>query len=100
MSIIPLIYGLVAVICAALLAYTLTPPIRVLAYKIGAIDIPADARRMHKKPIPRLGGLAIFASFTITAVIFCEPSSTLLSICLGGLLLCALGTLDDIFRLH
>ena len=100
MNIIPLIYGLVAVICAGLLAYTLTPPIRVLAYKIGAIDIPADARRMHKKPIPRLGGLAIFASFTITAVIFCEPSSTLLSICLGGLLLCALGTLDDIFRLH
>ena len=47
MNIIPLIYGLVAVICAALLAYTLTPPIRVLAYKIGAIDIPADARRMH-----------------------------------------------------
>lgn len=100
MNIIPLIYGLVAVICAALLAYTLTPPIRVLAYKIGAIDIPADARRMHKKPIPRLGGLAIFASFTITALIFCESSSTLLSICLGGLLLCALGTLDDVFRLH
>lgn len=100
MNYISLIYGLVAVICAALLAYTITPPIRVLAYKIGAIDIPADARRMHKKPIPRLGGLAIFASFILTALIFCEPSSTLVSIYLGGMLLCALGTLDDIYRLH
>ena len=100
MNYISLIYGVVAVICAALLAYTITPPIRVLAYKIGAIDIPADARRMHKKPIPRLGGLAIFASFILTALIFCEPSSTLVSIYLGGMLLCALGTLDDIYRLH
>jgi UDP-GlcNAc:undecaprenyl-phosphate GlcNAc-1-phosphate transferase len=100
MNYISLIYGLVAVICAALLAYTVTPPIRVLAYKIGALDIPSDSRRMHNKPIPRLGGLAIFISFVLTVLIFCEPSSTLISICVGGLLLCVLGTLDDIYRLH
>ena len=100
MNYIPLIYGLVAVVCAALLAYTVTPPIRVLAYKIGALDIPSDSRRMHKKPIPRLGGLAIFISFLLTVLIFCEPSSSLVSICVGGLLLCVLGTLDDIYRLH
>jgi len=96
----PLIYGIVAVVCSALLAYAITPPVRVLAYKIGAIDIPADARRMHKKPIPRLGGLAIFASFVITSLIFCEYSPALISIWLGGLLLCIIGTLDDIYRLH
>ncbi len=96
----PLLYGAVAVICAALLAYAVTPPVRVLAYKIGAIDIPADARRMHKKPIPRLGGLAIFVGFLITSLIFCEFSPALLSIWLGGALLCILGTLDDIYRLH
>ena len=97
---IPLLYGAVAVICAALLAYAITPPVRVLAYKIGAIDIPADARRMHKKPIPRLGGLAIFVGFLITSLIFCEYSPTLLSVWLGGALLCILGTLDDIYRLN
>lgn len=97
---ISLLYGIVAVVCAALLAYAITPPVRVLAYKIGAIDIPADARRMHKKPIPRLGGLAIFFSFVITSLIFCEFSSALVSIWLGGLILCVLGTLDDIYRLH
>lgn len=97
---ISLLYGLVAVICAALLAYAITPPVRVLAYKIGAIDIPADARRMHKKPIPRLGGLAIFFSVIITSLIFCKLSPALVSIWIGGLILCVLGTLDDIFRLH
>ncbi|MBQ4042554.1 MAG: undecaprenyl/decaprenyl-phosphate alpha-N-acetylglucosaminyl 1-phosphate transferase [Clostridia bacterium] len=97
---ISLLYGIVAVICAALLAYAITPPVRVLAYKIGAIDIPADARRMHKKPIPRLGGLAIFFSFIITSLIFCKLSPALVSIWIGGLILCVLGTLDDIYRLH
>lgn len=97
---ISLLYGIVAVVCAALLAYAITPPVRVLAYKIGAIDIPADARRMHKKPIPRLGGLAIFFSFIITSLIFCDFSPALVSIWIGGLILCVLGTLDDIYRLH
>ncbi|MGM9653375.1 MAG: MraY family glycosyltransferase [Eubacteriales bacterium] len=95
-----LIYGIVAVICAMLLAYAVTPPVRVLAYKIGAIDIPSDGRRMHKKPIPRLGGLAIYLGFLLTSLIFCEYSPTLLSIWVGGLVLCVLGTLDDIYRLH
>lgn len=95
-----LIYGIVAVICASLLAYTLTPPVRVLAYKLGAIDVPTDGRRMHTRPMPRLGGLAIFMSFVIATLIFCEITPTLVAIWIGGLILCVLGTLDDIFRLH
>ena len=54
-------YVLAAALCAALVSFTMTPPVRVLAYKIGAIDVPLDKRRMHKKPIPRIGGLAIFS---------------------------------------
>ena len=61
-----LIYSACALICAALLAYTLTPRVRVLAIKIKAIDVPTDGRRMHHKPIPRIGGLAIFLAFLIT----------------------------------
>lgn len=44
------IFFAVAVICAALVSYTMTPPVRLLAFRIGAIDIPTDSRRMHKKP--------------------------------------------------
>ena len=65
-----IIFGLVAIICACLLAYTITPPVRVLAFKIGAVDVPLDGRRIHKKPIPRIGGLAIYLSFTITTLLF------------------------------
>ncbi len=100
MDVTPLIYGIVAVICSALLAYTLTPAIRVLAYKIGAIDVPTDGRRMHTRPTPRLGGLAIFFGFVLSTLIFCEMNRSLVAIWIGGLILCILGTLDDIFRLH
>jgi len=95
---ISLIYGIIAVICSALLAFTLTPPTRVLAFKIGAIDIPKDDRRMHKKPMPRIGGFAIFAGFTLTTIIFCAHTPELVAIWFGGLILVALGILDDVYR--
>ena len=47
---------------AAVLSYFFTPPVKNFAHKVGAIDVPKDARRMHKKPIPRLGGLAIYGA--------------------------------------
>lgn len=94
-----LIVAIVAVACAALVSYTTTPPVRLLAFRIGAIDIPTDARRMHKKPIPRIGGLAIFAGFLVATLVFCEPSSQLFAIWIGGGILVILGILDDIFRL-
>lgn len=99
MEYVPIISGIIAVICAALLAFTLTPPTRVLAFKLGAIDIPRDNRRMHSKPMPRIGGLAVFAGFTITTVVFCAPTGELVSIWFGGLILVVLGILDDIYRL-
>ena len=94
------IFVLVAFICAALLAYTMTPSVRVLAFKIGAIDIPLDNRRVHKKPIPRIGGLAIYLSFIISTALFCEINRVIVTIWIGGLVLVAVGILDDIFRLN
>ncbi len=99
MTLTGFIFGLVAFACAALVAYTVTPPVRLLAFRIGAIDIPTDARRMHKKPTPRIGGLAIFAGFMVGTVVFCEPTSELYAIWIGGAILVCLGILDDIFRL-
>ncbi|MGN1345555.1 MAG: MraY family glycosyltransferase, partial [Eubacteriales bacterium] len=96
----PLLYGIVAVVCAALLAYTMTPVVRVIAFKIGAVDVPLDNRRIHKKPIPRIGGLAIYLSFALTTVIFCELSQELFTIWIGGAILVILGILDDIYRLR
>ena len=97
---LPVVYNLVAVVCAFLLSYAFTPTVRVLAFKIGAVDIPLDERRMHNKPIPRIGGLAIYLSFTLTTLFFCEYTSELLTICVGGAALVAIGIFDDVYRLN
>lgn len=91
---------LVAMICATLISFTTTPIARVLAYKVGAIDVPRDDRRMHKVPIPRMGGLAIFLAFSVTSMVFCqEITPSLVAIWFGGLIIVALGAVDDVFRL-
>ncbi len=95
-----IIYSFCAVLCALLLAFALTPIVRVLAIKIKAIDIPTDNRRMHRKPIPRIGGLAIFLAFLIATLSFCKPDRDLLTILVGGGVLVLLGMLDDIYRLN
>lgn len=96
----PIVFGIVAIICAMLLAYTLTPIVRVIAFKIGAVDVPLDSRRIHTKPIPRIGGLAIYLSFTVTTLLFCDISRELVTIWVGGACLVILGILDDIYRLN
>ncbi len=93
------IFMAVAVICAFLFAYTLTPPVRVLAFKLGAVDVPLDNRRMHSRPIPLIGGLAIYAGFVLTTMLFCPFSTELATIWIGGAAIVILGILDDIFRL-
>ncbi len=94
------IYSFCAVLCAALLAFAMTPIVRVLAIKIKAIDIPTDNRRMHHRPVPRIGGLAIFTAFTVTTLSFCTPSRELMTILIGGSVLVLIGILDDIYRIN
>lgn len=95
-----IIYSACAVLCAALLAFALTPIVRVLAIKIRAIDVPTDGRRMHHKPIPRIGGLAIFLAFLVATISFYKPSNDLITILVGGGTLVVLGILDDVYRLN
>ncbi len=87
-------------LCAGLISFTMTPAARVLAYKLGAIDVPKDERRMHNKPIPRLGGIAVFIGFSVSTMVFCDVTPSLLALWFGGLIIVVLGILDDIFRLR
>ncbi|MBQ2677653.1 MAG: hypothetical protein IJF96_01910, partial [Firmicutes bacterium] len=50
---------------AFLISLVITPLTEWLAPKLGVMDIPKDDRRMHTKPIPRFGGLAIFAGVAV-----------------------------------
>ncbi len=62
----PLATLLVGGVCAFLLAYLFTFAVIAISRRAGWLDIPAD-RRVHKIPVPRLGGVAIFLSFVVTS---------------------------------
>ncbi|MFT8887513.1 MAG: MraY family glycosyltransferase [Ethanoligenens sp.] len=64
-------YGIIGLtlILAIAIAYVCTPFVIKLAHRIGWLDIPKDKRRMHKKPIPLLGGLSIIAGFLLSTLI-------------------------------
>ncbi len=53
---------------AFVVSFVATPFVRKIAIKIGAIDVPKDDRRMHKNPVPRMGGLAIFIGIIVAIV--------------------------------
>lgn len=89
-----------SVLLAAVLSFSMTPPVKHLAERVGAIDVPKDGRRMHKTPIPRMGGLAIFIGFLVAALIFMpRMDRALWAILIGAALIVVLGMLDDRFTL-
>ena len=90
---------LLAMGLAAVVSFLATPLVKTLAYKVGAIDVPKDARRMHKKPIPRLGGLAIYGGFLCSILIFGQLDETMLCVLLGAAIIVALGIFDDVLAL-
>jgi len=47
-----------------LLALLLTPVVRNLARKWGLVDEPGEERRIHERPVPRLGGVSIALAYT------------------------------------
>lgn len=54
---------------------------------------------MHKKPIPRLGGLAIYGGFLCSILIFGQLDETMLCVLLGAAIIVALGIFDDVLAL-
>ncbi len=88
-----------AVLVAFLVALITTPVVKNFAVKLGAIDVPKDNRRMHKVPIPRMGGMAIFLGFFLSVLIFVEPTPQIKSMLTGAVIIVVLGVLDDIYAL-
>lgn len=86
---------LAAFFAAGILSFLLTPPVKRLAHRIGAIDVPKDARRMHKKPIPRLGGLAIYLAFIIVSLALNKLTVQNVTILIGSAIIVVLGIFDD-----
>ncbi len=91
-TVLPVIFALGL---SMVVSFALTPLVKRLAYKIKAVDIPKDQRRMHDHPIPRLGGLAIFIAFVVSALLFADVNGQLRGMLLGSCIIVALGIVDD-----
>ncbi|MCL2568020.1 MAG: undecaprenyl/decaprenyl-phosphate alpha-N-acetylglucosaminyl 1-phosphate transferase [Oscillospiraceae bacterium] len=91
---------LAALAVALVISLIATPPVKWFAERVGAIDVPKDGRRIHKEPIPRLGGLAIFIGFVLSVVIFAEIDREIQGILLGSVLIVSIGVVDDIVPLR
>ena len=97
---------IIAFVIAAVSAAILTPFTIRFAYKVGAIDVPKDERKIHKKPMPRIGGLAFIGGFFIsTLLIFlcCEIDRTinftdvnLVGFFAGAIIIALTGFVDDV----
>lgn len=107
----------VVFISTVILAMIFTPIAIRIAHKIGAVDIPKDSRRMHTKPIPRFGGMAIFiatmaglvlvkyVAYPMCATYFeklnvwmllPQPISKITGLIVGGAMIYVLGIIDDL----
>ena len=74
------------------------PFIKKIALKLGAVDNPGG-RHIHKRVMPRLGGLGIFFGFLLGYMIFGEHSEQMNSVLIGSFIIVFTGMIDDICEL-
>ncbi|MBP2651094.1 MAG: glycosyl transferase family 4 [Firmicutes bacterium] len=89
---------IVAFTIALAVAYLITPQVKRLAIKVGALDAP-DARKVHTKPIPRMGGVAIYLGFVLAVIASMHISHEVLGLLLGGTVIFIVGIIDDLMQL-
>ena len=94
------VYVILALAVAFLIAFASTPAVIALAHKIRAIDIPKDERRVHKKPIPLIGGLAIFYGFIVSVLCFAVIDRPTMGILIGATIMVTVGIFDDKYELN
>ncbi len=78
-----------------LVSLLLVPIVKKVANHIGAMDEP-NSRKVHKVPMPRLGGLAIYIAFLLGYMLYGEINTQMISILIGSFLLILIGIFDDI----
>jgi len=86
-------------IVAFVVAYVLTPFFKRLANSLKIMDIPS-ARKVHRAPIARTGGMAVFCGFVVAVVAFQPMTLQLLGILFGGGIILSIGMIDDGFNMR
>jgi UDP-GlcNAc:undecaprenyl-phosphate GlcNAc-1-phosphate transferase len=83
-------------VVAAVIVVVLTPLVGRLAPLVGGVDDRDDRPRVHKRPVPRIGGVAIVAAVAIGAFIWIDMTGPWRGIIAGFLLAAAIGFVDDV----
>ncbi len=93
--------GLLAFLIASSASLLLTVPVRALAIRVGMVDLPGP-RKVHLKPIPLLGGLAIYGGVMLAILIVFDGAARaqVIGIVSGATLVTVVGFLDDRGWLH
>jgi UDP-GlcNAc:undecaprenyl-phosphate/decaprenyl-phosphate GlcNAc-1-phosphate transferase len=93
--------GLLAFLIAASASLVLVVPVRALAIRFGMVDLPGP-RKVHLKPIPMLGGLAMYAGVMLAILFTFDGPARAQSIGIvsGATLVAVVGFLDDRGWLH
>ncbi len=98
----------IAFLMSALCAAILTPLVRTVAQRLGMLDHALSSRKIHGRPVPRLGGIAIVAGFYVPLValfvfrsevgrIFLAEKNQAVGLFVGGILIALLGVYDDLW---
>lgn len=89
---------LLMILVPFLFVVAIIPFIKKIAHVVNAIDIPRG-RHIHKKPTPKLGGLAIFFGFLLGYMIFGTHSVIMNAVLIGSFIIIITGVIDDICEL-
>jgi UDP-GlcNAc:undecaprenyl-phosphate GlcNAc-1-phosphate transferase len=85
------VYGAAVALAIVIL---FTPAVAGMARRLGAVDVPDD-RRVHRIPIPRLGGLAMFFGIIVPSLAFLDLSRPVRGLLVGAAIATAVGAIDD-----
>ena len=95
---------IIAILLACATSAIVAPLMIKFAFKVGAVDVPKDERKIHSKPMPRIGGLSFIFGFFV-AIIFSlltvefDTSVNLFGFFVGAGIVAAVGFLDDIYHI-
>ena len=90
----------IAFFSALIISFILTPPARKLAFKVGALDVPKDPRKIHKKPMPYFGGLAIYVSIISCMFVYMPHDKVNVSVMIGATVIALTGVVDDMYGMN
>jgi UDP-GlcNAc:undecaprenyl-phosphate GlcNAc-1-phosphate transferase len=83
-------------LAAAAIVLVLTPVAATLAPRIGGIDHGGDRPRVHSRPVPRIGGVAIVLAILVPALIFVGADGPYAGILIGTGAVAVVGLYDDV----